>query len=134
MGTKNQPGAFDCYANAHPDEPMFVLLGRDPAAAAIVRLWTSLRERLGEKDQAMLTEATSCANAMEVWAREHGKDPDAANRALSSLIIGGAAFRNCCNTLYTEPKHGPGCTSIDSPCPGCHRRRGDTNTPKCYLC
>lgn len=29
MGTKNNPGAFDCYANAEPDEPMFVLLARD---------------------------------------------------------------------------------------------------------
>jgi hypothetical protein len=29
MGTKNQPGKFDtCYANADPDEPMFVLLGK----------------------------------------------------------------------------------------------------------
>ncbi|HAW11807.1 MAG TPA: aspartate decarboxylase, partial [Chloroflexi bacterium] len=31
MGTKNNPGKFDCYDDAHPDEPMFVLLGRDPA-------------------------------------------------------------------------------------------------------
>lgn len=29
MGTKNQPGSFDCYANAKGDEPLFVLLGRD---------------------------------------------------------------------------------------------------------
>jgi hypothetical protein len=28
MGTKNVPGKFDCYANALPDEPTFVLLGR----------------------------------------------------------------------------------------------------------
>ena len=26
MGTKNNPGKFDCYANAKPDEPLFVLL------------------------------------------------------------------------------------------------------------
>lgn len=36
MGTKNNPGAFDCYANAEPDEPMFVLLGRDKHAPAPV--------------------------------------------------------------------------------------------------
>lgn len=134
MGTKNKPGSYDCYENAHPDEPMFVLLGRDPAAAAIVRLWTSLRERLGEKDIGMLAEASACANAMEAWAREHGKDPDAANRELSRLIVGGAAYRHCCNTLYSEPRHGPGCTAVGHPCPGCSRRRGDTSTPKCYLC
>jgi hypothetical protein len=29
VGTKNTPGPFDCYASAHPDEPMFVLLGRE---------------------------------------------------------------------------------------------------------
>ena len=28
MGTKNNPGRFDCYGNAEPDEPIFVLLGR----------------------------------------------------------------------------------------------------------
>ena len=38
MGTKNNPGVFDCYANAEPDEPMFVLLGRDKDAATLVRL------------------------------------------------------------------------------------------------
>lgn len=38
MGTKNNPGTFDCYANAAPDEPMFVLLGRDKHAPLLVRL------------------------------------------------------------------------------------------------
>ena len=32
MGTKNNPGQFDCYRNAEPDEPMFVLLARDERA------------------------------------------------------------------------------------------------------
>ena len=32
MATKNNPGKFDCYTNAEPDEPMFILLGRDPVA------------------------------------------------------------------------------------------------------
>jgi hypothetical protein len=44
MGTKNNPGKFDCYDDAHPDEPMFVLLGRDPAAGSLVRLWARRRE------------------------------------------------------------------------------------------
>jgi hypothetical protein len=43
MGTKNNPAAYDCYANAWPDEPMFILLARDPDAASIVRLWAGMR-------------------------------------------------------------------------------------------
>lgn len=39
MGTKNNPGAYDCYANAEPDEAMFVLLGRDKHAGLLVTLW-----------------------------------------------------------------------------------------------
>jgi hypothetical protein len=39
MGTKNQPGEFDCYAAADPNEAMFVLLGRERMAAGVVRSW-----------------------------------------------------------------------------------------------
>ena len=51
MGTKNNPGEFDCYANAQPDEPMFVLLGRDKHAPALVWLWAVLRQLDGEKPE-----------------------------------------------------------------------------------
>lgn len=43
MGTKNNPGNFDCYTNAEPDEPMFILLGRDPLAPALVKIWAAMR-------------------------------------------------------------------------------------------
>lgn len=43
MGTKNKPGKYDCYANAEPDEPMFVLLARDPLAPFLVSLWAKMR-------------------------------------------------------------------------------------------
>lgn len=43
MGTKANPGEFDCYANAAPDEPMFVLLARDPIAPFLVSIWSSIR-------------------------------------------------------------------------------------------
>lgn len=72
MGTKNTPGQFDCYANAAPDEPMFVLLGRDPTAALVVRYWCELRRELGE-DPAKVHEAERCASAMAAWARGLGK-------------------------------------------------------------
>ena len=42
MGTKRSPGAYDCYANAKPDEPMFVLLGRDERAPALVHAWAAV--------------------------------------------------------------------------------------------
>ena len=46
MGTKTNPGEFDCYALALPDEPVFVLLGRDPDFARLVLSWASQRERM----------------------------------------------------------------------------------------
>lgn len=72
MGTKNNPGAFDCYANAEPDEPMFTLLGRDPMAPLIVTLWAEMRALSGE-DAAKCKEARDCAIAMFRWAITKGK-------------------------------------------------------------
>lgn len=74
MGTKNNPGTFDCYANAGPDEPMFVLLGRDPAAGALVREWARWREAAGE-NPAKVEEARSCARSMDACAMARGKHP-----------------------------------------------------------
>lgn len=72
MGTKNNPGAFDCYAKAEADEPMFVLLARDKHAPALVWLWATLRALDGE-DEAVLAEARSCVGAMVSWAEAHGR-------------------------------------------------------------
>ena len=52
MATKNNPGQFDCYENAAPDEPMFILLARDPVAPALVEAWRALRA--GNFDRAKL--------------------------------------------------------------------------------
>lgn len=66
MGTKNNPGTFDCYANAKPDEPMFVLLARDYDAPRVVREWAAHREALdGLTDK--VREARECARSMEAW-------------------------------------------------------------------
>lgn len=67
MGTKNNPGDFDCYANAKPDEPMFILLGRDRNAPSLVDLWANQRE-IDNEDPAKVQEARDCANAMRRWA------------------------------------------------------------------
>ena len=86
MGTKNNPGKFDCYANAGDDEPMFILLGRDPHAHAAVRKWAADRaafiraEIKPETDMRMVREALECADAMEQYAiawqaRKRGDSP-----------------------------------------------------------
>jgi len=77
MGTKNDPAKFDRYTNALPDEPMFILLARDPNAPELVRLWACRRQELitlGSKpasDRAMIDEAYECAEAMENWRLAH---------------------------------------------------------------
>lgn len=75
MGTKNNPGRFDCYENAHPDEPMFVLLGRDKHAPLLVELWSALRTLDGE-DASKVAEARSCAEAMREWSEALTKGAD----------------------------------------------------------
>lgn len=78
MGTKTEPGPHDCYAAARPHEPMFVLLGRDPAAWAVVLFWTMLRKRLAsaEADADKLAEAERCAAAMLKYAEGIGKSDE----------------------------------------------------------
>lgn len=82
MGTKKKPGAYDCYANAAPDEPMFVLLGRDPMAGALVRAWAEMRALTGE-EPAKVAEARACADAMDAYATERGKKLAKANVQLT---------------------------------------------------
>jgi hypothetical protein len=90
MGTKLNPGRFDCYANAHPTEPMFILLARDPHAPDTVRDWATRRAasiRAGEKpatDWPMVTEAYQCADLMADW-----RVGNAPGRAAGELHPGG---------------------------------------------
>jgi hypothetical protein len=75
MGTKNNPGKFDCYSRAEPDEPVFVLLGRDPVASLVIEYWAELRAVLSTSDEPeKLNEAMDCARAMRAWAEAHGKE------------------------------------------------------------
>jgi hypothetical protein len=77
MGTKQNPGAHDCYAKALPNEPMFVLLARDPDAPLRVEAWA--RARLiainagtrPESDRAMVDEAHLCAIQMRRWRADN---------------------------------------------------------------
>ena len=79
MGTKNDPGEYDCYENAEPDEPMFVLLARDPHAPPIVRAWADYYESEGlegfdekpsEDRTRKAAEARACAESMEQWLKK----------------------------------------------------------------
>lgn len=93
MATKNQPGTYDCYANAAPDEPMFVLLGRDRAAPIAVMVWAAARAALrdrgaGDISDAQLAEAQACVAAMDAWARGLGKDPADARQVFYDWIVG----------------------------------------------
>lgn len=82
MATKRNPGTFDCYTKADIDEPMFVLLGRDPTAATIVRGWVVTREHLAEqgiivRDEnhiRQINEALDLARQLEIYAGALGKE------------------------------------------------------------
>lgn len=76
MGTKLNPGNYDCYAHADPDEPLFILLGRDRNAELLVRLWAVLRQTDRAtsliEDKEKIAEARSCAAEMRHWL-EHNR-------------------------------------------------------------
>lgn len=72
MGTKSNPGKYDCYAKAESDEPMFILLARDPHAPVLVRFWADWQAADGKSPE-KIKEALDCANAMQKWRVEHEK-------------------------------------------------------------
>lgn len=90
MATKNNPGQYDCYNNAEPDEPLFVLLGRHWLSGHFAAAWAFMRCGMVEEakkcldraaqqmmaagksplryDDPKITEANACAKAMaEYW-------------------------------------------------------------------
>lgn len=73
MSTKENPGVYDCYAAAEPDEPMFHLLGRDPTAPSLVRAWASHRilqiddGQRPSTDRLKAENAFNIADAMDLW-------------------------------------------------------------------
>lgn len=81
MGTKLQPGKYDCHSKLKADEPHFVLKSTDPLAPELVERWALLAtDQPMEKRQ----EALNCARDMREWKiieemKERGqlKDPEA---------------------------------------------------------
>lgn len=77
MGTKLEELRHGCFARAMDDEPMFVLLARDPSAPRLVRQWAMEREadvKAGKRpatDLAVVEEAHGCADRMEAWRAQN---------------------------------------------------------------
>lgn len=73
MGTKLNPGKYDCYAKALPDEPIFTLMARDLYAPTMLEDWAARREGLidvgsyPQSDRPVVAEARQCAKKMREW-------------------------------------------------------------------
>lgn len=80
-----------CLGRSQPDEPVFVLVARDRAAAETVRGWSYMAEQMGlentgrlktaevvEARRLKIAEARAVADAMDAWREAHGggKLPD----------------------------------------------------------
>jgi hypothetical protein len=87
MGTKNNPGAFDCYANAAPDEPMFILLARDKHAPTLVWLWALMRE-IEQEDPANVAEARDAVEDMLQWQMANGRKTIGIGHAALAAVMG----------------------------------------------
>ncbi len=75
---------LDCLRKRYENEPMFIILGRDPDAAAITRLWAERRINAGDFDhgakvleiaQAMETFYANCENPKAISAPDHENYP-----------------------------------------------------------
>jgi hypothetical protein len=73
--TVNSKANRDCLAKAKPDEPMFIILGRDPDGGNIVRLWAQRRFDAGDTEHA--EQVFKIADAMDAW-RAAGHRPESA--------------------------------------------------------
>lgn len=100
MGTKTDPGPFDCYAAAKPDEPMFVLLARDRRAQALVYLWSAMT-RVTQGDIAKADEADRTALAMFEWRQAHVPDAAADHCGLATLTDALVMLANQCGAVVT---------------------------------
>ena len=72
--TKTTPSIFRCYEAALPDEPMFVILGRDPAGPATIDFWANQRIKMGkvstDDDRERIRAAVDEAKDFQQWRDE----------------------------------------------------------------
>jgi hypothetical protein len=105
MWSKTNPGPFDRYAEAEPEEPIFVLLGRDPVSTFLVSLWIGMHAVMRDNSPSAALDAVQCTLALEQWARTHGGN---VNRALNACLT---VLRN---TQFAEfVSHGMPCIKCD---------------------
>ena len=107
MGTKLKPGKFDCYMNAEPDEPMFVLLARDRHAPTLIWLWAAMRELEGETP-AQVAEARQCVSAMLEWQAVNGRKAAGLGHA---ALVGTIELMRAANYVF---KNAPDPETIDA--------------------
>ena len=76
MGTKADPGEFDCYGAAATDEPVFILRANDPLAPAVVEAWaarylssTAVQYVDPEHRERKYRAALQCAADMREWVK-----------------------------------------------------------------
>lgn len=67
MGTKRNPGRFDCYAKAGDDEPIFTLRAKDPHAYLAIAYWCSVYRQAPDHDPEKLEEARALINDIHDW-------------------------------------------------------------------
>lgn len=83
METKNDPHSrFACIPKALPDEPIFAILARDPAAPMTILAWADIHERIkgDEADPEQLEEARTDAGKFDQWRKDNHlrwRTPDA---------------------------------------------------------
>lgn len=80
MGTKNNPGRFDCFNAADPDEPRFTLLARDALAAHLISIWSKLR--MGDHEAARVVFEHMLGQAAAIGYPRDGDDVDKAIEAM----------------------------------------------------
>ena len=77
MGTKLTELRDGCFARALDDEPMFVLLARDPSAPDLTEDWAARRHaeidngQRPARDIEQVNEARTCARNMRAWRTEN---------------------------------------------------------------
>ena len=74
MGTKAQPGFYSYLGKAEPDEPVFVLMGRDPLAPMLIRRWADHAGRSGERPD-KVAEAYALAQQFDEYRKTYGQRP-----------------------------------------------------------
>jgi hypothetical protein len=84
MGSRHNPGAFDCAHLAENDEPVFTLLGRDALAPILIEWWATNRAGLiqrGERpdtphERHQIAEALKCARECSAWRLKNRQPAD----------------------------------------------------------